>query len=93
MNETITLEQITQRIRGFLFENYLFGYDENEFGNDISFLNYGVLDSTGILELIIFIESEFSIEVSDAEILPENLDTVDCVSLLVYKKMNETVGC
>lgn len=92
MKETITLEQISQRIREFLFENYLFGYDEKEFGNDISFLNYGVLDSSGILELIIFIESEFSIEVSDVEILPENLDSVDCVSRLVYKKISETKG-
>ena len=88
MKEIVTLEQISQSIRGFLFENYLFGYDENEFSNDTSFLNFGVLDSTGILELIVFIESEFNIEVSDAEILPENLDSVDCVSRLVYKKIN-----
>ena len=88
MKEIVTLEQISQSIRGFLFENYLFGYDENELSNDTSFLNFGVLDSTGILELIVFIESEFNIEVSDAEILPENLDSVDCVSRLVYKKIN-----
>jgi acyl carrier protein len=88
MKEIVTLEQISQRIREFLFENYLFGYDENELGNDTSFLNFGVLDSTGILELIVFIESEFNMEVSDAEILPENLDSVDCVSRLVYKKIN-----
>jgi len=88
MKEKVTLEQISQSIRGFLFENYLFGYDEDEFSNDASFLNFGVLDSTGILELIVFLESEFHIEVSDDEILPENLDSVDCVSRLVYKKIN-----
>ncbi len=88
MTDVITLEQISQRIRGFLFENYLFGYDENELRNDTSFLNFGVLDSTGILELIVFIEGEFNLEVSDAEILPENLDSVDCVSRLVYKKIH-----
>lgn len=88
MNEMVTLEQISQSIRGFLFENYLFGYEENEFSNDTSFLNFGVLDSTGILELIVFIESEYNIEVTDDEILPENLDSVDCVSRLVYKKIN-----
>ncbi len=93
MNETITLVQISQRIREFLFENYLFGYDEKELSNDASFLNYGVLDSTGILELIVFIESEFNLDISDSEILPENLDSVDCVSHLVYKKINEPVGC
>ncbi len=93
MKEAITQEQISQRIRGFLYENYLFGYDESELRNDTSFLNYGVLDSTGILELIIFIESEFNLRISDAEVLPENLDSVDCVSRLVIKKMNEPVGC
>jgi acyl carrier protein len=87
VKEIITLEQISQSIRKFLFDNYLFGYDENELSNDTSFLDFGVLDSTGILELIVFIESEFHIEVSDAEILPENLDSVDCVSRLVYKKI------
>lgn len=85
---TISLEQISQRIRGFLFENYLFGYDESEFRNDTSFLSYGVLDSTGILELIIFLENEFKIEISDAEILPENLDSVDCVSRFIDTKIN-----
>ncbi|MFA6939907.1 MAG: acyl carrier protein [Clostridiaceae bacterium] len=88
MEEKVTLEQISQKIRGFLFENYLFGYDENEFSNDSSFLDFGVLDSTGILELIVFIESEFIIEVEDSEILPENLDSVNCVSRLVYKKVS-----
>jgi acyl carrier protein len=84
----ITQEQITQTIRKFLFENYLFGYDEKEFDDDSSFLDYGVLDSLGILELIAFIEKEFGIEITDMEILPENLDSVNSVSRLVYKKLN-----
>lgn len=88
MKEKVTQEQISQSVRKFLFENYLFGYDENEFSNDSSFLDFGVLDSTGILELIVFIESEYDIEIPDVEILPENLDSVNCVSRLVYKKIN-----
>lgn len=88
MKEKITLEEISHSIRNFLFENYLFGYDENEFSDDSSFMDYGVLDSTGILELIVFIEGEFNIEISDMEIIPENMDSVNCVSRLVYKKIN-----
>lgn len=88
MKEKVSLEQITQRIRKFLFENYLFGYDENELSNDTSFLEFGVLDSMGIIELVAFIENEFGVEVAYSEILPENLDSVNCVSSLVYKKMN-----
>jgi acyl carrier protein len=89
MKEKIALEEISQSIRNFLFENYLFGYDENEFSNDSSFMDYGVLDSTGILELIVFIEGEFNIEISDMEIIPENMDSVSCVSRLVYGKINK----
>lgn len=88
MNEKITLEEISKNIRNFLFENYLFGYSENQFNNDSSFLEFGVLDSTGILELILFIEDKFQIQVLDEEILPENLDSINCVSRLVYKKIN-----
>ena len=88
MGREITIEQIAEDIRSFLFENYLFGYDEQNFSNDSSFLDLGVLDSTGILELILFIEGKFHIQVLDEEILPENLDSINCVSSLVYKKIN-----
>ena len=88
MKEKFALEQITQSIRKFLFENYLFGYNENELSNNTSFLEFGVLDSMGIFELIGFIENEFDIEISYSEILPENLDSVNCVSSFIYKKMN-----
>jgi acyl carrier protein len=55
MKANVTQEQICQSIREFLFENYLFGYNENEFSNDSSFLDFGVLDSTAIMELLVFI--------------------------------------
>lgn len=88
MQDKVGLEEISQIIRSFLFENYLFGYDQNEFSNDFSFLEFGVLDSMGILELLVFIETEFNIKVSDMEIIPENMDSVNCVSQLVYRKIS-----
>lgn len=91
-NDSVSMELISQKVRNFLFEHYLFGYNENTFCNDFSFLDYGVLDSLGILELITFIENEFGITVSDAEILPENMDSVDCVSRFVMKKMCQHDG-
>lgn len=87
-NESVSVEQVAQKVRSFLFEHYLFGYNESSFCNDFSFLDYGVLDSLGILELITFIENEFGITVSDAEILPENMDSIDCVSRFVMEKMH-----
>ena len=86
MNGTETLEQIVLRIRTFIFDNYLFGYDENEFSDDASFLDYGVMDSLGIMELITFIEREFTIEVADSEIIPDNLDSVSRVSRYIFEK-------
>lgn len=88
MNEAVRLAEISQRIRDFIFENYLFGYDENELSNDASFLEFGILDSTGVVELVAFIESEFNIEVDDKEVIPENIDSVNNVSRLIYKKLN-----
>lgn len=87
MNDETLLSGITRSIRKFLFDNYLFGYTENDFSNDASFLEYGVLDSLGILELITFIEKEYAIAVTDDEILPDNLDSVSCVGRFVLNKM------
>jgi acyl carrier protein len=89
MMEKGALLQISQSIRSFIFNNYLYGYDETEhvFENDSSFLEFGVLDSLGIFELIAFIEKEFCIEIKEADILPENFDSIDGVSRLVNMKV------
>lgn len=86
-----TIEEIRNGIRKFVLENYLFGYDENELDNNSSFLELGVLDSTGIMELVALIEREYNIEVLDSEIIPENLDSIDCISRYVCRKINDTV--
>jgi acyl carrier protein len=87
MNEEICLADISQKIRDFLFENYLFGYKEEEFSDDDPFMEFGVLDSLGILELITFMESSFGIQVADEEILPENMDSVNLVSRFIHRKL------
>ncbi len=86
LKENIELEEIIHNIRKFIFENYLFGYKENELTNDMSFLGYGVIDSLGVVELLTYIEKEFNITVSNDEILPDNLDSVDCVSRFILRK-------
>lgn len=88
MEGKVTTEQISERIRNFLLENYLFGYEENELLNDSSFLELGILDSTGIMEMVTFVETEFGIEVLDEDILPENLDSIECISRYVFNKLN-----
>ncbi|MEM5768911.1 MAG: acyl carrier protein [Bacillota bacterium] len=86
MNKSMTLVQIAESIRRFILENYLFGIDSDELSDNSSFLDLGILDSLGILELIGFIEKEFGINVADTEILPENLDSVEFATSFVSRK-------
>jgi len=60
----------------------LFTNDQSVLSNNDSFLNKGILDSTGILELIYFLEDEFGIKVEDDEMIPENLDSI--VNLVAF---------
>ena len=78
-------------LRGFVVGNYLAGRD-NGFSNDDSFLELGLIDSTGILELISHLESTYGIEVSDDELNPDNLDSVNRITAYLSKKLSITVS-
>jgi len=80
------MSETRDKIRAFIMENFLFGNDQG-LNDDISFLDEGIIDSTGILELVSFLEEEFSISVEDEEILPENLDSIKNVTAYLEKKM------
>lgn len=79
------MNDIQYRIRAFIVDNFLFGTAEN-LNDDTSFLEEGIIDSTGILELISFIEETFDIRVDDDELVPENLDSIDNVTMFLKKK-------
>ena len=74
------------KIRTFIFENFLFDAEEDALQNDTSFLEQGIIDSTGILELVDWLESEFSISVDDEELVPENLDSVNLLFSYITRK-------
>jgi acyl carrier protein len=76
-----------ETIRSFIVENFMFGND-NGLQNDTSFLDEGIIDSTGILELVDFLESEFSIDVEDEELIPENLDSLNNLDAYLSRKLN-----
>ncbi len=73
-------------IRQFIFDNFLFDADEGELKNDSSFLDQGIIDSTGVLELVEWLEDEFNISVDDEELIPENLDSVDSLAGFIARK-------
>ena len=77
---------IEDKIRGYILENFLFTDDESELSNSDSFLDKGLVDSTGILEIITFTEDEFNFKVDDDEMVPENLDSVDNIIAFISKK-------
>jgi acyl carrier protein len=80
---TITVDPI----RAFIFENFLFDADESDLDNDDSFLEKGIIDSTGVLELVEWLEDEFDIQIEDEELIPENLDSVNLLAAFVKKKV------
>ena len=77
---------VMQVTRGFIIDNFLFEEDYT-FKADTSFLENGIIDSTGILELVAFLEEKFSITVRDEEMIPENLDSLGNVADFVERKM------
>jgi len=79
---------IEQQVREYILENLLFTSDNATLANDDSFLEKGIIDSTGILELIFFLEQQFEIKVYDTELVPENLDSVNKIVTFVQKKKN-----
>ena len=78
---------ITREIRNFILENYLFTDDDTALDNTTSFLETGLLDSTGMMELVMFIEETFDLSVADDELLPENLDSVNNAIAFISSKL------
>jgi acyl carrier protein len=81
--------EVSALIRQFIVENFLFGEDGN-LKEETSFLESGIIDSTGILELVSFLEEKFSISVADEELVPENLDSIANVVAYLTRKMGQT---
>ena len=80
------MEEARGKIRKYILENFMFTDDEAALSNDDSFLEKGIIDSTGMLELIAFIGDEFQITLEDDELIPDNLDSVNRVAAFIQRK-------
>jgi acyl carrier protein len=86
VRDIMMTDSISREIRDFVVGNFLFGQSGN-LTDDQSFLEHGIIDSTGILELVAFLEERFSISIADRELLPENLDSVQNASSFIARKL------
>ena len=75
------------QIREYIFENFIFEDDsEDLLKNDDSFLEKGIIDSTGILEVVMWMEDTFGVHTEDTELIPENLDSVNNLAGFIERK-------
>ena len=74
-----------KEIKDFVVSNFLFG-DAGTLQNDTSFLSSGIIDSTGMLEMIMFLENTYDIRIDPAEMIPDNLDSVDRIVQFLGRK-------
>ncbi len=77
---------ILKEVREYVIENFLLGEEADELSDSESFLESGLIDSTGILELIAFLEETYDVEIEDEEMIPENLDSVQRVARFIASK-------
>jgi acyl carrier protein len=82
------MERLIQELRAFIVENFLFG-DESApfvFSDDDSFQERGIVDSTGILELVCHLQETYAIDVADDELVPDNFDSLSKVARFIARK-------
>jgi acyl carrier protein len=77
---------VREELRKLILENYLFSDNQDDLKDDVSFMDLGVIDSTGIMEVVIFMEENFGIKVLDTDLLPENLDSINALVAFVDRK-------
>lgn len=78
--------EIEQEIRKFIVDNLMLGQEDRPLAGSESLLEAGIIDSTGVLELVTFLEESYGIEVTDEEMVPDNLDSLDNLVRYVSKK-------
>jgi acyl carrier protein len=74
-----------QKIRAYIAENLLFG-DSAALSSSASLLATGTIDSTGVMDLVMFLETSFGIKVEDEDLVPDNLDSIDRLARFVERK-------
>jgi acyl carrier protein len=83
---------IKEQVRAYIVDNFLLRKKADALKDDTSFLAQGILDSTGVVELVSFLEESYGIRIADEEIVPENLDSLDAIDAYVTRKRPGTAA-
>ena len=83
----VSLIDIKKKIKVFIKDNFLRGSGLNTFDDNASFMQKGIIDSTGVLELVSFVEVTFKIKVEDEELIPDNLDSLNKIAAYTISKI------
>ena len=83
----MTAGQIKSQVKDFISEQFFLNTDDGDLANDVSLLESGIVDSTGIIELVAFLEQTYRITIEDEELVPSNLDSVNNVVSFIERKL------
>lgn len=86
------MSSIETELRQYILDKLLFGRMEVELKGDESFLKSGIIDSTGVLELVAFLEEKFQVKVEDEDLIPANLDSINAITRFVESKRATSVN-
>ena len=78
--------EIKSQVKQFILDNFMMGRDPEELKDSGSLLEMNIIDSTGVLELVGFLEETFEITIEDDELTPENLDSIDRIENFINRK-------
>ncbi len=84
--DRVTVDEARKALTSFIVENFLFGNAAEAPAPETSFMETGLVDSTGVLEIVSFIEGKYGISVGDDEMIPQNLDSVASIAAFVVRK-------
>jgi acyl carrier protein len=78
---------LNAELRQFVIDNFMFGKADKHVGDDDSFLELGLIDSTGVMELVAFLEGRYRIKLQDSDLIPDNLDSINKVARFVESRL------
>ena len=82
--------KVETQIKEYIAENLLFSSNGYPYANEVSFLEEGIVDSQGVMELVMFVEETFGVEVDDLDIIPDNFDSVSQLTAYIKRKTGST---